>query len=905
MSEQAHDLSPSRLPARLSDAGSDVGVTPFAPAGPTPEAKRPIPQVLWRHRWIVVLCVLASLAVAGIYYIYAPRLYRSTAIVAVKENATFSPDTALPTPATDAAKLTVYAEMMQSGAVLREAVAMEEVASTGMLSDLDEAERVEYLKRRLDVKADSDRGLMTISLEGRDPWEVRTVVNAVGLAFVEQQGRNKLSTVEDAARIFKSETGPRRVAELPPPDLAEVAAMQVQTQVESPLEMAARPLSARQITDRIRLLGEALRQAEVEASAAESYYLQSLEVKDNPEMLKGLIPAARIDDARTDGLLDTMDLVRQVERLKQDLAYYRRLGYADRHPMVLSDESRLSELQRQLAERNGEIGRAVLSRLEQEHQAAQRRLSQVQMLLTDYTEVALRYDAIPIAVLDAATVSKEPVSPSLARVVPVAVLLGLLLGGAGAFLQEALDDSAKRAREPEGPSLENPRDIDLGDPSVPLYGTVPLIDRGGSDDAGGAGGLERELTAESIHEIRAVLQVRAEADGSCAFAITSPGRGAGKTSVAVGLASSLALSGTRTLLVDCDLAGRMRRAAADPSAGVAAGAFSDEGGLGSPYPAAPVAGEEGVGSVRKPSSQSVDTVMSDMGYLDGRDAALCRRDTGLRIGVTGLLEGGTFEECIVPATTPGLAILPAINPKPQHIAAMSGRFVRRLIADARDHYDMILFDTGPVPGSVEALLVASEVDGVLIVASRGEPQARFARCISQLQMVGARLAGTVFNRAARGQTHVPRADESPRAGAADRRGKRRGRRGRTAEEEAREMGVEYGSGLIAAAVCATAGVDPRRGGAGEARRGSGGNGTRSPLAEAGLAADVGDGGGVGGVVSRSANGRGYAAQPRGHEAMREAGDLTSILFDDDDAASAGGHDPRGAPPGGGSVEGGG
>src|SRR5690606_21470794 len=69
--------------------------------------------------------------------------------------------------------------------------------------------------------------------------------------------------------------------------------------------------------------------------------------------------------------------------------------------------------------------------------------------------------------------------------------------------------------------------------------------------------------ASSIHQIRAILQIRAMQQGQKSFAFTSPQRGSGRTSVIVGVGTSLALSGTRTLLVDCDLAGRIARGAAE------------------------------------------------------------------------------------------------------------------------------------------------------------------------------------------------------------------------------------------------------------------------------------------------------------------------------------------------------
>ena len=70
---------------------------------------------------------------------------------------------------------------------------------------------------------------------------------------------------------------------------------------------------------------------------------------------------------------------------------------------------------------------------------------------------------------------------------------------------------------------------------------------------------------------------------------------------------------------------------------------------------------------------------------------------------------------------------------------------------------------GLIPGSVEALFVTSEVDAVVLVVSQGEQQSRFDQMVSHLRMIGARLAGTVFNRAAMKNVSLQAASSGRRA----------------------------------------------------------------------------------------------------------------------------------------------
>lgn len=341
----------------------------------------------------------------------------------------------------------------------------------------------------------------------------------------------------------------------------------------------------------------------------------------------------------------------------------------------------------------------------------------------------------------------------------------LMGGGAGIVAGMALVTLAlladNRIRRPDRAALD--------DPATPLFGAVPTV------NPAALSGDDADSAALCIHEIRALMQLRARSHGARAFAITSPSRGAGKTSLTVGLASSLALSGTRTLLVDCDLTRRSNRGEPD---------------------------RQGRSNAHDPThkdadpnaSHHLDQVMLQMGYLDDTDPEVLLLSHDASIGITGLLEGKPLPHCVVETSVPGLAVLPALAANSQHIARMSSAFIRRLVDEAKRDYDMIVFDTGPVPGSVEALVVTGEADAVILVVARGEKQSRFDRAVAYLRMVGANLAGTVFNRAA---AHDLTIEAAAKAAGAD-KGKADKRAGAPHRPAAAQRIT--GSGLLAAAV---------------------------------------------------------------------------------------------------------
>ncbi|MEL7087378.1 MAG: hypothetical protein AAGL98_02870, partial [Planctomycetota bacterium] len=280
-----------------------------------------------------------------------------------------------------------------------------------------------------------------------------------------------------------------------------------------------------------------------------------------------------------------------------------------------------------------------------------------------------------------------------------------------------------------------------------------------------------DATASSIHQIRAVLQVQAGSKNAKAFAFTSPRRGAGKTSVTIGVASSLAMSGTKTLVVDCDLAGRIARGqVGQPAAGSQAerppatsngNGHHNGSGNGNGH-AADANGFDRFGPIdpegSSPDNPSMDNVVIEEGFVSDENKQALAEAQGTKVGVTGMLDGGSLAECAVDATVPGLSLLPAVHAQTHHIGMMSDAFIRRLIEEAQGTYDLVLFDTGPVPGSVEALLVTSQVDGVVVVVPQGEARQALTRTMSYLKVVGASVFGTVFNRASNapepGESHA-------------------------------------------------------------------------------------------------------------------------------------------------------
>lgn len=269
-----------------------------------------------------------------------------------------------------------------------------------------------------------------------------------------------------------------------------------------------------------------------------------------------------------------------------------------------------------------------------------------------------------------ASLGSTPVTPAVDRR-QQAGLLGFILGGTfpvGILLLIGAMDQRYQFSE----------DADTDGGGLNLLGILPNLPDLLNDPK------QASVAAHCVHQVRTMLQLRMHADDANVFAVTSASPGDGKTSLTLALGLSFAASGSRTLLIDCDLIGS---------------ALSRRLGANSP-----------------------------LGILD---AMADRKIAGF----------------VTETEIDNLSVLPAGNCGMHQAGSFSPGPIRRIINDARSNYDIVLIDTGPVLGSIETSSVAANADAVVVVVSRGQQRPLVERSIAQLKLVGARVLGIVFNRA--------------------------------------------------------------------------------------------------------------------------------------------------------------
>jgi capsular exopolysaccharide synthesis family protein len=121
-----------------------------------------------------------------------------------------------------------------------------------------------------------------------------------------------------------------------------------------------------------------------------------------------------------------------------------------------------------------------------------------------------------------------------------------------------------------------------------------------------------------------------------------------------------------------------------------------------------------------------------------------RLDTALGLG-DGLLSAGETK-MLVRQVSPRLAVLPAGRPSSDPMAGLTSARMRRLLDEAKQSFDWVILDTPPVMLLPDAHLLASMVEGaVLVVRAGSTPHELVKRSADAIGR--SRILGVVLNRA--------------------------------------------------------------------------------------------------------------------------------------------------------------
>ena len=120
-------------------------------------------------------------------------------------------------------------------------------------------------------------------------------------------------------------------------------------------------------------------------------------------------------------------------------------------------------------------------------------------------------------------------------------------------------------------------------------------------------------------------------------------------------------------------------------------------------------------------------------------------------GLTNLIleADGNAEPALAQTGVPNLSFLPAGPLPPNPADLLTSRRMEAVIASLQARADLVLFDAPPVLAATDAALLASKVDGVLLVIQAGRTRREHAlRARELLEKINVRLVGAVLADAA-------------------------------------------------------------------------------------------------------------------------------------------------------------
>ena len=111
-----------------------------------------------------------------------------------------------------------------------------------------------------------------------------------------------------------------------------------------------------------------------------------------------------------------------------------------------------------------------------------------------------------------------------------------------------------------------------------------------------------------------------------------------------------------------------------------------------------------------------------------------------------LLRDVPIEETIKATDIPNLHFLPSGKLPRNSVGLLDSQRVKELVKNLKARYDYVFFDSPPVMGVSDASIIASELDGVLLVVQyRKYPRAMSARAKRLIESVGGNILGVVLN----------------------------------------------------------------------------------------------------------------------------------------------------------------
>ncbi len=527
--------------------------------------------VFWRNRWIALLFVVATLTAGFVYIRAATPVYTSTAKLYLDhESIQISRYEPGAMPRTER-YLHTQAEVLRSESILAAALGTDEDPPLQTFRDIRIP--MAYLRRNMAIGVGRKDEIISVSFDSPYPVEAAQVVNRVVRAYLasrsedEQEDATKvLRILESQLKLCKEELKAKRteLGEFQANDMPVSLGMDggnavVQGHLESQSDYArarAAAAKARQHLDGIRSLAAnpvALRQY-LRGEDGAGQYANAMGEKallearlTELELQEGvLLKRLTADHPAVVGVaVEKQELREEVASLANRFADAATMAAERRYSEAKEDEERLAEQYEQQSEKVRQLStelhrsrqlQAEVDRLDASVATFEQEVGEIRKIVGEDV------GRMRMAALEPARPAEKPSAPQKGRVMAMALILGLILGGGVAVVRDWADQTFRSVEDISAA-------LDLA-----VLGTVPAMARRQNEQMRRQKVLAQPESpeAEAFRTVRTALFFGASAEQMRTLLITSPAAGDGKSTVVSNLSITMAQAGQNTLVLDAD-----------------------------------------------------------------------------------------------------------------------------------------------------------------------------------------------------------------------------------------------------------------------------------------------------------------------------------------------------------------
>jgi capsular exopolysaccharide synthesis family protein len=697
-----------QVPQPLPAAGTITPVRRPAAATPPPGMTGKDFLRILRKRMLLILIVFVIIvsvvmAATAIWYFTAPS-YTAKAYLAVSPPIT----TIITNPGAPTYSQEIierykrsYAALVKQPEVLKASLLDSRIQRTKWYSDNTNRAQT-ALEEDLDIVIIPETDMFTISMTGRNPEDLANIVETVAEVYVAKARETPFRLREDESKsLLISRNGLSERLRTLNNDRSKLSDQATAGLTRTYLMQA-------EAAEVLRDLNKAKRDQKDAEDAAESWKNMSDQqaLESSPEIQMEISRDPQLNNL----LMEEINVNNSLDNA--------RLRFGDLHSNVQALQTRLDSVQKQITERKTLVARERIAAMRQTAaMMSARAKTSVEDLQLQYNRLQARLNDIDSShnMIENLTSqikdASESVSKIDARLQDLELIMRAIGGDVGPVVIRSQASTPNRPSSPSWTimlgvglaggllaSIALALLLELGDTSVktpsdiirrvdlPLLGMVPHSDDLAeeiSDFRRVAQLAPHSPAAEAIRQIRTNLLFSGPAEHRRSVLITSPAPQDGRTTVVLNLAFSLAQSGRRVLVVD---------------------AIFRQPAIAALFPQAPPAGL---------SSALVEQVQ-------WRDVVYKTDIANLSVVASGPLP-----------------------PNPADL--LSSPAMRKMVQEMTAEYDQVIFDGSPTTLVADASVLATQVDGVILVVRAGANSVGIVqRSAEQLHRVGARVLGVVL-----------------------------------------------------------------------------------------------------------------------------------------------------------------